>query len=63
MPIWLRKYTFSEISKFYEEEKQQHENASKGNKGQKSLIDSSGKVNAPAFANASKAYKGKTSYK
>ena len=27
MPIWLRKYTFSEIKKYYDEEKQSHENA------------------------------------
>ena len=26
MPIWLRKYTFSEIKKYYDEEKQSHEN-------------------------------------
>ena len=33
MPIWLRKYTYSEIKIFYEEEKKQYENASKWWKG------------------------------
>ena len=36
--------------------------AKKG-KNQTTLVDSSGKVNAPEFAKASKPYKGKTSYK
>lgn len=63
MPIWLRKYTFSEIEKFYKEEKVAHDNALNQNKGQKSLINSDGKINTPEFTSASKPYKGKTSYK
>tara|TARA_R100001163_G_C5064528_1_gene202189 strand:+ start:748 stop:939 length:192 start_codon:yes stop_codon:yes gene_type:complete len=62
MPVWLRKFTFSEIESFFKEEKQSYENAKKG-KNQTTLVDSSGKVNAPEFAKASKPYKGKTSYK
>ena len=31
MPIWLRKYTFSEIKKHYDEEKQAYENSSNKN--------------------------------
>jgi hypothetical protein len=27
MPIWLRKFTFSEIDKFYKEEKSAYDNA------------------------------------
>jgi len=63
MPIWLRKFTYSEMQSYYEEEKKAHEKASNGGKGAKNLVNSDGKVNTPAFAEASKAYKGKTSYK
>ena len=63
MPIWLRKFTFSEIEKFYDDEKARYEKARKGSKGQKTLIDKDGKVNTPEFLEASKQYKGKTSYK
>eukprot|EP01044_Picomonas_judraskeda_P002744 COSAG03_NODE_207_length_10641_cov_17.777272_7_plen_64_part_00 len=63
MPIWLRKYTYNEIKIFYAEEQKQYENASKGGKGSKNLVNPDGKVNVPAFAEASKPYKGKTSYK
>lgn len=62
MPVWLRKFTFSEIESFFKEEKKAYENSKKG-KNQTTLIDPSGKVNAPEFAKASKPYKGKTSYK
>ena len=63
MPIWLRKFTFSEIEKFYNDEKDQYEKARKGSKNNKTLIDKDGKVNTPEFLEASKPYKGKTSYK
>ena len=55
MPIWLRKYTFSEIKKHYEEEKKVIEDAKKG-KDQQTVIDPSGKITPPQF-------KQKTSYK
>ena len=61
MPIWLRKFTFREIQKWYREEKEAIENQQ--NSGKTSLVDSSGKVNTPAFAQASKQYEGKSSYK
>ena len=48
--------------KWYDEEKKAHENASKG-KGKQTLVDPSGKVNVPAFENATKQFKGKTGYK
>ncbi len=62
MPIWLRNYTFSEIQKWYDKEKKANEDAAKG-KEKTTLVNSDGKVNAPAFANASKPYQGKSSYK
>jgi len=63
MPIWLRKYTYNEIKTFYAEEQKQLDNASNGGKGSKNLVNPDGKVNVPAFAEASKPYKGQTSYK
>ena len=60
MPIWLRKYTFKEISDFYEEEKKQYEKSS--GKNSSTIMDSSGKI-LPKNIPASPASKGKTSYK
>jgi len=62
MPIWLRKYTFHEIRKFYDKEA----DAAKGNspqKQQQTLIDSKGNIDKSNFAEASKQYKGRTTYK
>ena len=61
MPVWLRKFTFSEIKKFYDEEKKQYESSTDPN--QTTLIGPDGKVNAPEFAKAAQSYKGKNSYK
>jgi len=47
MPIWLRRFTFNEIQKFYDEEKKSYENASKP--GSKTVIGADGKVKAPQF--------------
>jgi hypothetical protein len=48
MPVWLRKYTFNEIKKHYEEEKEAYEG--KGKKGgSTTVIDPSGKIKAPEF--------------
>jgi hypothetical protein len=63
MPVWLRKYTYNEIKNFYSDEKSAQENASNGGKGTKNLVNPDGKINTPAFAEASKSYKGQTSYK
>ena len=61
MPIWLRKFTFNEIKKFYDEEKSQSEG--KTPDGQTNLVGKDGKVNTPQFAKASEQYKGKSSYR
>ncbi len=63
MPIWLRKFTFSEIDKFYLEENKAIKDSQSKNKGNKTLISADGKINTPDFTSASKPYKGKTSYK
>ena len=51
MPIWLRRFTFKEIQEFYEKEQESYKKANQ--KGTSTLIDSSGKVNKPQFANTS----------
>jgi hypothetical protein len=61
MPIWLRKFTFFKIQEFYSEESKAAEQASQG-KNKTIAVDPSGKVNAPAFAQASKPLN-KMSYK
>ena len=61
MPIWLRKFTFSQIQEYHDNEKKRMSEVKE--KGKKSLVTPDGKVNVPAFAEASKPYKGKTSYK
>ncbi len=65
MPIWLRKFTLQEIQNHYDDTNKRQKEAveSAKNKGKKSLVSSDGKINAPAFSEASKPYKGKTSYK
>ena len=53
----------SKIDKYYKKEKSAYDDAQNGGKGAKNLINADGKINTPAFAEASKPYKGKTSYK
>jgi len=62
MPLWLRKFTFKEIDNYYREEEAAYKNQTKGS-GETNLIDADGKVNVQQFKNASKDYKGKSSYK
>ena len=52
MPIWLRKFTFFQIQSFYKEELEQNQNSQLGNKT--TLVDSTGKVQAPEFAKGKK---------
>lgn len=61
MPLWLRKFTFSEIQKFYDDEEAAYKNQQSSDKT--SLIGADGKVNVQQFKNVSKDYKGKSSYK
>ena len=65
MPIWLRKFTLQQIQNHFDETNQRQKEAMEAakNKGKKSLVSADGKVNVPAFTEASKPYKGKTSYK
>ena len=61
MPIWLRKYTFKEISDFYEKERKEYDKAQ--SKGKSTLMDSEGKVNTSNLPQFSKGTKPRTSYK
>jgi len=48
MPIWLRRFTFNEIKKHFEEENKAIQKQSSGkNPNTKTLIDSDGKVKLP----------------
>ena len=49
MPIWLRRFTFNEISKFYQEEKESYEKANKSNSSSKTVVNSEGKITNPEF--------------
>lgn len=62
MPIWLRKFTFNEMKKFYDAEQEAHNKSTTG-KNQTNLVNPNGKINTPAFMEASKGYKKQTSYK
>jgi hypothetical protein len=62
MPIWLRKFTYVELKKFYDAESEAANKSAKG-KNQTNLVNPDGTVNAPAFKEASKPYKGQSSYK
>ena len=50
MPIWLRKFTFSELQSFYDKK-----NKPPDNLNTKQLIDKDGNVNVPEFAKTSAA--------
>lgn len=47
MPIWLRKFTFSQIKNHYEEEKKSYDKATDSKS--KTVVDSSGKIKSPEF--------------
>ena len=51
------------MNSHYENKNAAAESAKEDTNGSKTLISSDGKVNTPAFAQESNAYKGKTSYK
>jgi len=61
MSVWLRNFTFSKIESY--NKKQNEKIQSQAKKGDKTLIDPTGKVNTPDFAQVSKDYKKPASYK
>ena len=62
MPIWLRKFTFHELKKFYDAEAEATKSTSKKS-NQTNMVNPDGTVNVPAFKQASKPYERKSSYK
>ncbi len=62
MPIWLRKFTYAEMKKFYDAESEAAKSSSQKS-NQSNLVNPDGTVNVPAFKDASKPYKGQSSYK
>jgi hypothetical protein len=56
LPIWLRKFTFSEIDNYNKEQNKKYKEAQEG-KGKQTLVNSDGKINTPEFMKASKQYK------
>jgi hypothetical protein len=51
MPVWLRRFTFSELDTFYKQQKQEMEKAAKGSNTQ-TAISSTGKANPQAFGSS-----------
>jgi hypothetical protein len=60
MPVWLRRFTFNEISNYYYEEKESYENAAKS--GSKTVIGKDGKIKAPEYLNKASASKRPAKY-
>ena len=62
MPIWLRRFTFNEIQKHYDEERKSYENSSKKSSS-KTVIDQDGKVKQPEFLKSIKPNRKPIKYK
>jgi hypothetical protein len=54
MPIWLRRYTFSQIQKFYKDENTAMEKAQSKNKNKQTAIGPDGKINPTVFQRPTK---------
>ena len=52
LPMWLRKFIYSEIKNYYDDEKQQYENARNQGSNKTNLVNSDGTVNKQEFLNA-----------
>jgi hypothetical protein len=61
MPIWLRRFTFSEIKNYYAEEEKEIKNQTKS--GSKTVIDSNGKIKSPEFLKSQSTSKRPVKYK
>lgn len=59
MPLWLRNWTFKEISDYYKEQSDAQKNSMQP---KNTLVNSDGKINTKQFMEASKPYT-KSSYK
>lgn len=62
MPIWLRKFTYQEMIKYYEEENNKTQQSSKQS-GTKTVIGADGKIKAPEYLAKAKNTKTPIKYK
>jgi hypothetical protein len=62
MPIWLRRFTFNEIKKHYDEEKAASEKNIKGT-GTKTVVGADGKVKSPEYTQQAHSNKKPANYK
>ena len=62
MPIWLRRFTFNQISKYYEEEQESYQNKSNPS-GTKTVIGNDGKIKAPEFLKSAQPSKKAVNFK
>ena len=62
MPIWLRKFTYNEMIKYYEEENNKAQQSSKQS-GTKTVIGADGKIKAPEYLAKAKNTKTPIKYK
>ncbi len=62
MPIWLRKFTYNEMIKYYEEENNKAQQSSKQS-GTKTIIGADGKIKAPEYLAKAKNTKTPIKYK
>jgi hypothetical protein len=62
MPIWLRKFTFNQIQKHFDEINKTSTNNSTPS-GTKTVIDETGKIKAPEFLKSSQTSKRPVKYK
>ena len=54
MPIWLRKFTFSQIVKHNKEQQEQIDKSSNQNSNKQTAIGADGKINPTAFQRPTK---------
>ena len=52
LPMWLRKFIYSEIKNYYDDEKKQYDNARNGGSNRTNLVNPDGTVNKQEFRNA-----------
>jgi hypothetical protein len=62
MPIWLRKFTYNEMIKHYEEENSKSQQSS-NQPGTKTVIGADGKVKSPEYLSKAKQTKNPIKYK
>jgi hypothetical protein len=52
LPIWLRKFIYSEIKTYYDKEKEEYNNAKNSSGNKTTLVNPDGTINKPEFLKA-----------